>query len=362
MHNPFVRGPHPVGVTSFDLVDPERGGRKIAMELWYPATSAHTGQDLASESQDRYMLFGGLKVPQAAVRDAAPLVGVERPVLLFSHGFAGHRRQSTFLCTHLASHGYVVAAPDHAGNTMQDMMMLALSLGPAQMPKDPEALLGTYVFDRPRDMSLCIDALSGAEVTARVGALRLERGVGVVGHSFGGWTALVLAARDPRVRSVMPLAPAGGPGPLWALALERELTFTFSPGVETLYLAASRDSLLPLAGVEQLFRRTPDPVRMFVLERADHMHFCDRVERSHEFFRTMPQLGPFAAIAARLPPMSELVPGPVAYTFVNALALMHFDASLREEPGARAFFQADPVHALSERGVVAYETLRDHRH
>jgi len=31
--------------------------------------------------------------------------------------FGGHRRQSTFFCTHLASHGYVVAAADHTGNT-----------------------------------------------------------------------------------------------------------------------------------------------------------------------------------------------------------------------------------------------------
>ncbi len=362
MHDPFMRGPHPVGVTSLELVDPDRGGRRIPLELWYPATPAFAGKDLAADTLDLYLLFGGFKVPQDAVRDATPLLSEPRPVVLFSHGFAGHRRQSTFLCTHLASHGYLVVAPDHAGNTMHDMVMLTMSLGPSQMPSDPEALLGNYVFDRPRDMSLCIDALTSRAVVERVGEMSLTDGVGVVGHSFGGWTGLVLAGRDPRVRSVVPLAPAGGPGPLWALALERELTFTFEPGVETLYLAASRDSLLPLVGVEQLFRRTPDPVRMFVLERADHMHFCDRVERSHEFFRNMPQLGPFAAIAARLPPMSELVPGAVAYCFVNGLSLMHFDGTLRGMASARAFFEADPIKALAERGVAAHAILRDHRH
>jgi hypothetical protein len=36
---------------------------------------------------------------------------------VFSHGYGAHRRQSTFFCTHLLSHGYVVAM-DHTGNTV----------------------------------------------------------------------------------------------------------------------------------------------------------------------------------------------------------------------------------------------------
>ena len=35
------------------------------------------------------------------------------PLVLFSHGFAGYRLQSTFLTTHLASWGFVVAAVEH---------------------------------------------------------------------------------------------------------------------------------------------------------------------------------------------------------------------------------------------------------
>jgi dienelactone hydrolase len=355
-----MRGPHPVGVVSHELADPGRGGRRIALEIWYPADPSHRGQDLTAATQDEYSLFGGFSVRQEAVRDARPLAGAH-PGVLFSHGFAGHRRQSTFLCTHLASHGYLVAAPDHAGNTMTDMMMLALSLGPSQMPSDPEALLGGYVFDRPRDMSLCLDALAGGELAGRVGELTLSCGVGVTGHSFGGYTSLLLARRDPRVRAVVPIAPAGGPGPLWALALERELDFAFPQGVETLYLSAERDTLLPLAGIEQLFRRTPEPARMLVLERADHMHFCDRVERSHEFFRSMPQVGPFAAIARSLPPMSELVPGFQGHDFTNLCTQMHFDAVLRGSEQARDFWRADPVQALAQRGIAARELTREHR-
>lgn len=365
MHEAFSRGPHPVGVMSYEASDPARAGRKVSLELWYPAEASICGQDLRESTQDHYALFGGLKEPQEAVRDAAAQKDLARPVVLFSHGFAGHRRQSTFLCTHLASHGFVVVSPDHSGNTMHDMMKLVMSLGPSQMPRDPEAMLGSFVFDRPRDMGLALDALTEDVPRACLGELSLSDGVGVVGHSFGGWTSLVLAGRDARIRALLPLAPAGGPGPLWALALERELSFAFGPlvdgrgfvrenAVETLYLAAARDSLLPLPGIEQLFRATPYPVRMFVLERADHMHFCDRVERSHEFFRTMPQFGPFAAIAQRLPPMAELVPGALAHRFVNGLTTLHMDAVLRGSAASRSFFEAAPVLALSELGIPAH--------
>src|SRR6516225_10226708 len=46
--------------------------------------------------------------PEAAGGDDA------LPLILFSHHSGGSRRASTFLTTHLASHGYVVAAMDHS--------------------------------------------------------------------------------------------------------------------------------------------------------------------------------------------------------------------------------------------------------
>ena len=48
-----------------------------------------------------------------AVRDAAAQPGTY-PLIVFSHSSGGRRRQSSFLCTHLCSHGYVVAALDHS--------------------------------------------------------------------------------------------------------------------------------------------------------------------------------------------------------------------------------------------------------
>ena len=67
---------------------------------------------------------GSGRVRQAALRDAAPADLSPCPLVVFSHGNSGLRRQSTFLTTHLASWGFVVAAPDHTGNTFEEMMQL----------------------------------------------------------------------------------------------------------------------------------------------------------------------------------------------------------------------------------------------
>jgi predicted dienelactone hydrolase len=50
---------------------------------------------------------------EAAVRDAAAQAGTS-PLILYSHHAGGSRRAATFLCTHLTSHGYIVAALDHS--------------------------------------------------------------------------------------------------------------------------------------------------------------------------------------------------------------------------------------------------------
>src|SRR5438128_5312590 len=50
---------------------------------------------------------------QTAIRDAAAEPG-RYPLIMYSHPSGAHRRAATFLCTHLSSHGYVVAALDHS--------------------------------------------------------------------------------------------------------------------------------------------------------------------------------------------------------------------------------------------------------
>ncbi len=348
-YDPFERGSLPVGVRTFSWNDPARSDRPLTIEVWYPATEAHRGQDLAEPTWDSYELIPGFPPGwQEAVRDAAPRPG-PYPLVVFSHGFGGHRRQSTFLCTHLASHGYVVAAMDHTGNTIVEtvqMMMAAQMGGPAP---DPDAILAEVIPARPVDVTFVIDRmLAGVDGIPAIDADR----IGMSGHSFGGWTTLMVAGRDRRVRAALPLAPAGGRTPLPAAPLQRALAFDWGRDVPTLYLVAASDTILPLRGMHELYERTISPKRMVVLMNADHMHFCDQVEQIHELFRMMPP-PIFDQVASAIKPIGELCAPDSAYHFVRGLGLAHMDAHVRDlEPAAR-FLGGDVVSALRARGVVA---------
>ena len=343
-YDPFARGPLPVGVRTLEVA---RGGRSLPVELWYPATDEYAGKDLAEATRDRYELIPGFPfVWQEAVRDATPRRG-RHPLVAFSHGYGGHRRQSTFLCTHLASHGYVVGAMDHTGNTMLEVVQGVMTLRSGGTLPHPDTVLREFVVLRPADVSFVIDHILGTD-----GLVDADR-IGMAGHSFGGWTTLTTTARDRRIRAALPLAPAGGASPLPSNLLRESVDLRWSREVPTLYVVADRDSILPLAGMEELFARTPATKRMVVLEDADHLHFCDRVEETHELFRTMPQDPLFEDIQKAIPPIAELVPGERAHLAIRGLALAHMDAHLRGDAAAARLLAGDVRAALAERGVAA---------
>ena len=343
-YDPFARGPFPAGVRTLHA---SRGPRALPIELWYPAADDYAGRDVAPESRDTYEQIPGLPSTwQDAVREATPRPG-RYPVIVFSHGYGGHRRQSTFLCTHLASHGYVVAAVDHTGNTVLDILQAVMTLQAGGRPAAPEPVLREFIEARPADVSFTID-----RVLAELADLVDPERIGAAGHSFGGWTTLATTARDPRIRAALPLAPAGGASPLPVESLRAALDFGWGREVPTLFVVAERDTLLPLAGMHELLERTPSAKRMIVLKNADHLHFCDRVEEVHELFRLMPQDPLFEEIRQAVPPVGELCPGEHAYLTTRGLALAHMDAHLRCDERAARFLAGDLRATLAERGVA----------
>jgi len=344
-----VRGMLPVGVRTESWSDPARDGRLLPTEIWYPASEEFRGKDLAEATRDTYELVPGFPPGwQAAVRDVQPRKG-KFPLVVFSHGFGGHRRQSTFLCTHLASHGYVVAAVDHTGNTVFEMFQMMMAAQMGTPPPDPATLLPELIATRPADVSFVIDRMLDGPLE---GATVDESAIGISGHSFGGWTTLATTARDRRIRAAVALAPAGGWTPLPSEALSQALDFAWGRDVPTLFLVAELDTLLPLRGMHELFGRTQSSKKMFVLLNADHMHFCDQVEQIHELFRMMPP-PVFDQLAKDIKPIAELCSGESAYRFVRGLGLAHMDAHLRGDATARRFLDADVIAALGAQRVVA---------
>lgn len=195
-------GPFAVGRETQQVTDPTRDGRTLTIEVWYPA-------DAAAEPTPYELIPGvGFDADLATV-GSAPSAEGPFPVVVFSHGSGGLRQQSASIVETIASHGFVVVAADHAGNTAIDRL-----LGTETSPE-------VTARNRVLDVRLLIDEI---EAGLLAGGLADPERVAVMGHSFGGFTALAAAGGfeeigpDPRVDAIVPLAPASSRIPDDALA------------------------------------------------------------------------------------------------------------------------------------------------
>jgi len=107
------------------------------------------------------------------------------PLIVISHGAASDRSTFAYLAQHLASHGFAVAVLEHGDNAQRFRQFYA---GFAR-PLEPTELL-----QRPLDVKYLLDELQRWSETDSAWRNRLNlQQVGVIGHSLGGYTALVLA-------------------------------------------------------------------------------------------------------------------------------------------------------------------------
>src|ERR1051326_3766264 len=342
MYDPFLRGPFPVGVRTIEALDTSRDCL-FPCEIWYPADAQHAGQDIAPETQDAFTpRLRDTQRRQMAIRNAVAQTGTY-PLVIFSHFSGGHRRASTFLCTHLSSHGYVVASPDHS-----EVVAPALARKEGETPEQKAARAEAWIRNRVPDIRFLLDhLLSGDPLGSEI---QLDPGrVGIVGHSFGGWAALATPEVDDRIGAIVALAP-GGSSQRRTGILPVELTFHWGRDIPTLYLVAEDDIALPLTGMYELFERTPATKQMVILRRADHLHFIDNVEQEHEAMRKIPFTADLAWIQ-EMKPIAELCSGDQAHLFLRGLTLCHLDAALRRQEEARQFLLGDIEAELARRGV-----------
>jgi dienelactone hydrolase len=311
VYDPFERGSRPIEVRNFEATDTVRG-RVFPIEVWHPA-GAQAG---------RY------------------------PLVVYSHSSGGHRRVATFLTSHLASHGYLVAAMDHS-----EMVAPELSARTGETGDERDARIEALIGSRVPDIRFLLDHLLGGEPGLEIDPTR----IGLAGHSFGGWTVLAAAERDPRISAVVAMAPGGATRPRPGIL---PLRLDFAWDAATLYLVALNDTPLPLAGMYELFDRTKAPKRMVILHRADHSHFVDDVEGEHERVRAMSFPDQLAWLPREMLPISELSSGEQAHLFVRGLTLAHFDAVLQERDEARQFWNGDVEAELARLGVEASEPPR----
>jgi dienelactone hydrolase len=362
-YDPFSRGEHPVGVRTEMWTDASRD-RDLCVEIWYPAADSHVGQDLDPATWDVFVPGWAAEgqdvaddlVHQEAVRDAEPAEAqLQRPLVLLIHGWAGYRREATFVGTHLASRGYIVVSPDVPGSTFVDVDAFLgacePTAGPAALLAHTREIAAARVEDIPFLISSAVERLPVRST-----------GVGVTGASFGGYSSLIAPAADERVTAIVPMCPANDDAPILAPdeVFAPFFAMPWKSDAATLILAGDRDSLLPLYGQLRLLNSLPaSDRRLIALTGTDHNHFVDDIELGQAWLgefaarvgRIFPEgPGNWSYVADSVHPMERLLAGETTKDVWKGVIAAHFDAHLNGD-GEAALALADLEGMLQARGI-----------
>jgi predicted dienelactone hydrolase len=260
--------PGPLGVGETTLTLPTDGA---PVEVWYPAAKASVaGKPVATYDVSTWLppalkklIPVGFSVtyPSGGVRGVAVAPG-RYPLVVFSHGYAGFRDQSTFLTAFLASWGFVVAAPDHYSRDLTEV--LGGPTGATAKTTDVGDLEATIALMSHENGS------ASSPFHGHVDATRL----GAVGHSAGGAAVEALAVSDPKVTTFIGLAGATV-GSIGQTNHGAGSTVPHQPG---LLMSGTSDTVVPDTQIIAAYGDLNTPKRLILIKGAGHLVFADLCE------------------------------------------------------------------------------------
>ena len=290
------------------------------------------------------------------------------PVVVISHGLGSDRLSFEYLAKHLASYGFAVAVPEHPGSNAQQIQDLVI--GRASELAEPAEFV-----NRPLDIKDLLDYLTQLSTTdpSYRGQLDLQR-VGIIGQSFGGYTALTLAGAginfaqldkdcqlenetwnislllqcrarslernqynfsDPRIKAAIAINPIAS-----SILGETNLSKIKIP---VMVIAGTADTVAP-ALLEQIqpFTWLTSPNKYLVMIR-NGTHFSTIEQSPQTLF---------------LPPAEVIGPEPaLARRYVNGLSLAFMESYLNNKSNFRPYLE--PSYALSiSRNTLGLRILR----
>jgi predicted dienelactone hydrolase len=280
------------------------------------------------------------------------------PLIVISHGLGSDRQSFAYLAQHLASYGFAVAVPEHLGSSAEQLQ--ALLQGRANQVVSPREFI-----DRPLDVIYLLDGLQQLAQTDPTLAQRFDtQNVGVLGQSFGGYTALALAGapigstqlradcqlfnNSINVSLLLQCLALELPEPQYNLADRRvKAAIAINPitsgvfneaslqqiRVPVMIVASGADTIAP-AFLEQIepFTLLTSPDKYLVLIN-NGTHFST-IGESRNATVSLPQqvIGPNPAIARR---------------YMEALSLAFFQAYLANRPGYLPYLSAAYASRIS---------------
>lgn len=240
-------GPFEVGIDEFELDD----GTPVA--LFYPADD-----DASSTERFEYDMRDFLPEDdrELIADEDAPLFEIDAakgagasdegqfPLVLFSHGLAGYRYQSSTLLAHLASWGFVVASAEHRERNLAQVLE-------EFAPEDDEA---------PQTLREVVEVIGeGDEPIFDIADV--DR-IAATGHSMGGNGATSMIG-EPGVEAAVFYASAPG------------VDDTAADDTELMWQGATNDNLISANQVRSDYEDGPPPKRLVNIEDAGHLAFSD---------------------------------------------------------------------------------------
>jgi len=233
---------------------------------------------------------------------------------------------------YLASHGYVVAAPDHLGNTLSDAVVAGGPTTEAQFES-----LGL----RPDDMGFVLAYLQELPGDDPLGAIVDGERVGAAGHSFGALTTLRLLAQDRPIDVAVAQAPPGVEI-VWfgGLPVQPE-----EGTVPVMLQAGEVDVTTPLADAVSIYERLDAPRSLLTVNAGGHFTFSDMCLLDAAAIEAATQIGLSDALEDGCLP--ENIAPAQALPLQRHFAIGLFNGHLRDSPGSLALLTADAAQALA---------------
>jgi predicted dienelactone hydrolase len=319
-------------------------------------------------------------IPSAILHDAQrkdlevsieyPTRGGPFPIIVFSHGYGSSDHGYEPLVSYWTSNGYVCIRPSHADagaipSTPPPAPPVSTQnrRGSAQqatiIPLQPQRNRMEDIWDREResqwgnralDIKLVLDSLDGIEKQFPELQGKMDHArIGVGGHSYGAFTALLIAGlngtyADPRVKAVVAMSP---PGPSESRGITAQSFATVK--VPVMFMTGTNDRGATQSEDanwrKQAFENSPPADKYFVLiDSARHTSFTGQVS----FYDFQPTMQPATSTSPYYgqQPMPQQQRGAVVvgndrriFQMIKIASLAFWDTYLKNDTTARDLLQ-----------------------
>ena len=336
---PAPSGKYPVGSQIFQWTDSSRvewftnenlnDHRKIIAQVWYPSHKQEGKEPLPyiDNIELRSKTLGAAGGFPGWISEHISLIKTHSflnaspntqngpfPLLIFSHGITGMRQIHTSVIEELTSNGYVVVGIDHPYDCnltiFEDGSMADYRSDITGHP-DSVQIRNKQLKTRVGDISFVLDKLTLLNNSFYFNNIIDLSLTGVLGHSYGGASAINVSFVDPRIKACLALDS-------WMNPLSNKIINT---GINQPFLHLGRaswnDSDYPSSPdlLMSFVKLKPKNKYSYILNGSRHLDFCD-----------IPLFSPFSGLILE----TGSVSAKTAVSTTNKIVLTFFDHFLKK--------------------------------